>query len=272
MKLRIIAILILLLIVSPLAAQDVDIPSASSSDSFNALNTWLIPFFEPGGLGDEARSKSYSQIKSDIVSGAVATFTGLTDTPSSITANNVVRGNGAGSALIFSLVDTNQLANNAVTQTKIANNAVGTSEIRSGGVATDDLALGAVTLNRLDDGTAGRYIGFNASGEPSELTAPAISGDFTDLDDTPSSIVGGRVVLTNSAGNALIFGLVGEDHLSNTLEGVIDDSVASVTKSGNTVTVTENDGGSNTFSVASTGGSSDFVDLGDTPSSIPPTA
>ena len=83
MKLRIIAILILLLIVSPLAAQDVDIPSASSSDSFNALNTWLIPFFEPGGLGDEARSKSYSQIKSDIVSGAVATFTGLTDTPSS---------------------------------------------------------------------------------------------------------------------------------------------------------------------------------------------
>ena len=203
-----------------------------------------------------------ADVRSYVQQGVANDFIDLDDTPSSITADRLVLGNGAGNAVIFGQADTDQIAGLAITQAKLATNSVsqlkmrdnsiGSAELRSGSVDTDALALGAVTLNRLDDGTAGRYIGFNASGEPAELTAPAISGDFTDLDDTPSSIVGGRVVLTNSAGNAIIYGLVGEDHISSTLEGVIDDSVASVTKSGNTVTVTENDGTANTFSVAST--------------------
>ena len=67
MKLRIV-LFIVLMAVLPTFAQDVDIPSVSSTETFSALNTWIIPFFEPGAAGDEARSKTYSQIKSDIVS------------------------------------------------------------------------------------------------------------------------------------------------------------------------------------------------------------
>lgn len=55
-----------------------------------------------------------------------------------------------------------QIDNNAVTTAKIANNAVTTAKIPND----------AVTLPKIANGTPGRYIGFDVTGEPTELTAP----------------------------------------------------------------------------------------------------
>ena len=81
-------LIFILLLTLPGSAQDVDIPSSSSTDTFLSLNSWIIPFFEPGATGDEARAKTYSQIKTaDVLAGVTTgtgTFTGLTDTPSNL--------------------------------------------------------------------------------------------------------------------------------------------------------------------------------------------
>ena len=66
---KITLVIMLLFVLATVSAQDVDIPSSSSSDSFSSLGTWIIPFFEPGATGDEARAKTYAEVKADIHGG-----------------------------------------------------------------------------------------------------------------------------------------------------------------------------------------------------------
>ena len=98
-------LIFILLLTLPSSAQDVDIPSSSSTDTFLSLNSWIIPFFEPGATGDEARAKTYSQIKADVLAGVTTgtgTFTGLTDTPSNLgNAGQLVAVNNARTQLEY---------------------------------------------------------------------------------------------------------------------------------------------------------------------------
>lgn len=125
---------------------------------------------------------------------AVTTFADLSDTPSSIKAKGVLRGDSAGTALDFDaeFVDLNDTPSSLTANKIIKVNAGGTS-----------LGLGANYTN-LDDTPstieANSIIKGNAAGNALEGGA-----GFIHLDDTPATIVANGIVRGNAAGTTLEF-------------------------------------------------------------------
>ena len=81
--------------------------------------------------------------------------------------------------------------------------------------STQPGALNAALTKKVEDlpdqgvGQANKFVGFDASGNYTQLDAPSGGGgssSFVDLSDTPGSITANRPVVGNAAGNALVFG------------------------------------------------------------------
>ena len=156
-------------------------------------------------------------------------------------------------------VGTTQLAADAVTGAKLADNAVNTEHITSGAVNTARMADNAVTLGKLAHGTADKYIGYNASGVPSELDAPSGggSGDITGVTagtgltggatsgNATLGIANGGVGTTQLAADAVTSAKIADDairteHLANDAVNaarIADNSVNSQNLATNAVTI-----------------------------------
>lgn len=125
-------------------------------------------------------------------------------------------------------VDTDELADGAVTtakldadavdDTKLADNAVGNEHLQNSAVDTAEIADNAVTLAKLAGGTAGNFIGFNGSGDPASLALSTIwshlgATDFgaaadnesiyTDLDTTKAHLFIFDGILPATSGSVL---------------------------------------------------------------------
>ena len=120
---------------------------------------------------------------------AVDTFTGLTDTPSSITADQFVQGNSDGDALEFTTI--NEITNDE--RTKLSGIAEGAE----------------VNVQANWDETDSNSDAF-IQNKPTIPTIPNIPDQFTDLSDTPSSITADQFVRGNSAGDELEFTTINE--------------------------------------------------------------
>lgn len=94
-------------------------------------------------------------------------------------------------------VDTDEIANNAVTNAKLANNSVESAQIAQNAVGTSEIADDAVTLAKMAGGTADRYIGYDSSGNPAELSAPVGAGNtIMHIDAADTSVSGNTIVLS----------------------------------------------------------------------------
>ena len=107
--------------------------------------------------------------------GTASDFVDLGDTPSSITADRVVLGNGAGDALIFGQVDTAQIAAGAVTGAKIGTNEVKTANINGDAVTTNKLAANAVTNVKVADDAIDTDQIANGAVETAQIAANAVT-------------------------------------------------------------------------------------------------
>ena len=111
-----------------------------------------------------------------------SSFTGLTDTPSTYTASRFVKSNAAGDALEFATLAASDIPNLAASKitsgefdsARIPN--LNASKITAGTFGTARIADDAITLAKMASGTAGAYIGYDASGNPAEISAPSTSG------------------------------------------------------------------------------------------------
>ena len=70
-------------------------------------------------------------------------------------------------------VGTDQVADDAITQAQVADDAIGTDQIADDAVTQDKVADNAIGLDQLASGTAEKYIGYDASGNPTELDSGA---------------------------------------------------------------------------------------------------
>ena len=128
----ILTITILLATMLPIAAQDIDIPSTASTDSFTVLGAWLVPFFEPGASGDEARSRTYADIKDDIASGAfTASGAGLNESPVADGSGNWAWGTPVTSVEVVSDSSLSGLGT-SVSQLRVTNPFTSTDEVKLG--------------------------------------------------------------------------------------------------------------------------------------------
>ena len=92
-----------------------------------------------------------------------------------------------------------------------------TSKITAGTFGTTRIADDAVTLAKMASGTAGKFIGYDSSGNPAELDAPSSGGSstFTGLTDTPATYTASRFVKSNSDGDALEFVVIAAADVPN---------------------------------------------------------
>ena len=139
-------------------------------------------------------SDAFIENKPTLVTG----FTGLSDTPATITADECLRGNSGGDEIIFGSCGasnagdiTSVIGGTGITVTD-GDSGDATVGITTGGVGTTELADNAVTLAKMGDGTEGEVIGFDVNGDPVYVTLPAPS--------TASPVdVGSTVVGTSEA-------------------------------------------------------------------------
>ncbi len=73
-------------------------------------------------------------------------------------------------------IDTLHLANDAVTDTKVADDAINSNHIQNDAVTEDKIADDAVGLNQIASGTANKFLGWDADGNPIAKDAPAGTG------------------------------------------------------------------------------------------------
>ena len=178
------------------------------------------------------------------------TFLELTDTPSSYTgqSNKVPIVKSTEDSLEFSLISTNNIADNSITETKLQDNSVTTSKIQDGAVTETDISDNAVTTNKIQnnavtleklavnsvnsskivDGTiVDTDINSNASISLTKLERyPFTTQDIQDSAITSIKIADGAVTETDIANNSvssskIIDGAVGTDDLG---DGVVTSS------------------------------------------------
>ena len=99
-----------------------------------------------------------------------------------------------------------RIAGFSIINSKLAPNAVSNSKLSSNSITTSKIVNNSVTLAKIAPGTAGKVIGFNASGDPVELNQTSGgASSFTGLSDTPAAYVTSKFIKSNAAGNALEF-------------------------------------------------------------------
>lgn len=150
-------------------------------------------------LADDYSLVGHTHILADITDAGV--LAGL----DSVGAGQIDADAVGSSELADNAVDTNAIQNGAVTAAKIATdtitaneiapNAIGSSELADNSVDTNAIIDDAVTLAKLASGTAGKYIGFDGSGNPAELSGASggdsvrvYHADFTQATSSPLTL------------------------------------------------------------------------------------
>ena len=122
-------------------------------------------------------------------------------------------------------VRSGHIADNSITDADIGNNQIGTRHIRAGNITRALLDAGsvsatelidrAVTLAKMATGTAGKYLGYDAEGNPAELDAPSGQG-IADGAVTTAKLADGAVTSAKVADDA-----VGTDKLTAAARALI---------------------------------------------------
>lgn len=239
----------------------------------------------------------------DAAATGVMSFTALTDTPSSLPTLQYLRSNAAGNALEFDdigeyrFVGTVQItADLDITSTNVGDYQNRIWIINSSGqidvTVADGLNLtyfaiyveGAssrIILQRTSSGSVQfdnqnerRYFTGDgvifvrvAANDFHALSNDAASINFTDLRDTPSSIVADQYLVANNAGNALTFTALPDDVITVQDSGTEESTTIHTINFNNNLAVSVSSGVATVNGEAGTG-SSTFLGLTDTPGSF----
>ena len=253
-----------------LAGNPTTTTQADSDDSTRIATTAFVQSVSGGGGGGGDITAVLTASGSGLEGGVTTGSADLAIADGAITnvriANNAVTRVKIGEAAVGTLeiasgaVGTADLANDSVTITKIANDAVDTEQLRSGAVTSTNLASDAVTAGKIRDGAV----------ETSHIANSAV----TNAKIANDSITQQKISAGGVGQSELVAGAVTTFKIAE--RAVTQNRIASsVHLDGNPTTTTQGTS-NNSTRIATTafvqsvsgGGSSTFVDLTDTPTSI----
>ena len=149
---------------------------------------------------DSADAMRYIE-KSDLESalsvgggGTGTTYTAGTGISISGTAIGIANDGVTGAQIADDSIDSEHIASFSIDTEHISNDAIDGTLIADDSINSEHIVDNSVDLAHLASGTAGRYIGYNSSGNPAELAAPTNGGTGTTYTGGQGIAISGSVI------------------------------------------------------------------------------